>query len=113
MPMTFDALYTAAALSCLGFDVFSPLVLSLICNAFRYAAQFYRSGSCPSQLLQLPQPESLSHQTQPHHHRAVATAGTAGAGGSQRLRHKEHPNVVVTNFGLSGRFVSSIFLIVY
>lgn len=64
-----------------------------------------RSGSCPSQLLQLPQPESLSQQSQPQHHRAVAAAAgaSAAAGGSQRLRHKERPNVVVTNFALSGR----------
>ncbi|XP_026272003.1 E3 ubiquitin-protein ligase SH3RF1 isoform X1 [Frankliniella occidentalis] len=60
-----------------------------------------RSGSCPSQLLQLPLPESLStispQQSQPHH-RAVP-----GAGGSQRIRHKERPNVVTSNFSLNGR----------
>lgn len=63
-----------------------------------------RSGSCPSQLLQLPQPELTStpnHQSQAQHHRLLS--GPAGAGGSQRIRHKERPNVVMANFALSGR----------
>ncbi|KAK3920674.1 E3 ubiquitin-protein ligase SH3RF1 [Frankliniella fusca] len=63
-----------------------------------------RSGSCPSQLLQLPPPESLSttspQQSQPHHR---AVSGSTGAGGSQRIRHKERPNVTTSNFSLSGR----------
>lgn len=73
----------------------------LVC-LFVYPCATHRSGSCPSQLLQvLPLDGSTAH------HRLF---GSSTSSGSQRIKHKEQrPNVVMANLAHFGRLVALFF----
>lgn len=78
------------------------LCVCLLVCLFVYPCATRRSGSCPSQLLQvLPVEGSTAH------HRLF---GSSASSGSQRIKHKEQrPNVVVASLAHFARLVASFF----
>lgn len=78
------------------------LCVCLLVCLFVHPCATRRSGSCPSQLLQvLPVEGSTAH------HRLF---GSSASSGSQRIKHKEQrPNVVVASLAHFARLVASFF----
>lgn len=76
-----------------------PNLALCVVSMFVYPCATHRSGSCPSQLLQvMPLDGSTAH------HRLF---GSSASSGSQRIKHKDQrPNVVMANLAHFGRLVA-------